>query len=49
MSDDMSDDRLYLNDILDCIVRIQDYTAGGYDAFMQNSMIQDAVFRNLSK
>ena len=43
----MSDDKLYLIHILERIDRIQQYTASGYDAFRQESIIQDAVLRNL--
>ena len=43
----MSDDRLYLIHIRECIERIRKYTEDGRDAFMSNTMIQDAVVRNL--
>ncbi len=43
----MKDDRLYLIHIGDCIDRILRYTAGGRDAFLGDSMVQDAVTRNL--
>lgn len=43
----MSDDGLYLVHILECIHRIQQYTAPGYDSFRQETIIQDAVLRNL--
>lgn len=36
----------YLEDILDCIKRIEEYVTDGEDAFKNNSMIQDAVIRN---
>ena len=42
----MKDERLYLSNIKECIVRIEEYTRGGRDAFMQTLMIQDAVIRN---
>lgn len=42
----MKDDGLYLSNILDCIRRIESYVAEGKEAFMKNSMIQDAVIRN---
>jgi uncharacterized protein with HEPN domain len=38
------DDRLYLIHITECIER---YTASGHDAFRSDTMIQDAVLRNL--
>ena len=43
----MSDDSLYLIHILERIDRIQQYTASGYEAFRQETIIQDAVLRNL--
>jgi len=42
----MKDDGLYLSNILKCIQRIEGYVAEGQDAFMGNSMMQDAVIRN---
>jgi uncharacterized protein with HEPN domain len=42
----MKDERLYLSNIKECIERIQEYTRGGRDNFMQTPMIQDAVIRN---
>ena len=42
----MRDDRMYLDDIFDCISRIEAYTVDGHDVFMSNRMIQDAVTRN---
>jgi len=39
---------IYLNHIHDCINKIKDYTKGlDHDDFMDNSLIQDAVIRNL--
>lgn len=43
----MKDDRLYLIHILECIERIERYTAPGRDAFFSDTMMQDAVLRNL--
>ena len=43
----MKDDRLYLIHITECIERIEHYTAPGRDAFVADTMIQDAVLRNL--
>jgi len=42
----MKDDKLYLIHMVECIVRIESYTRGGREAFMQSSMAQDAVIRN---
>jgi uncharacterized protein with HEPN domain len=42
----MKDNRLYLIDIAECIHRIESYTHGGRDQFLQSTMIQDAVIRN---
>ncbi len=43
----MKDDRLYLIHILECIERIERYTADGGDAFVDDTKTQDAVMRNL--
>ena len=43
----MKDDRVYLGHILDAIHDIEQYTAGGRDAFMYERMQQDAVIRKL--
>ena len=43
----MKDNRLYLIHIGECIDRILRYTVGGRDAFLGDSMVQDAVTRNL--
>jgi uncharacterized protein with HEPN domain len=40
-------DLLYLVHILECIERIEQYTASGYGSFRKTKMIQDAVLRNL--
>ncbi|MEB3150190.1 MAG: DUF86 domain-containing protein [Sphaerospermopsis sp.] len=42
----MKDERLYLSNIKECIERIEEYTQGGKEEFMQTKMIQDAVIRN---
>ena len=42
----MKDDRLYLVQIAESIGRIESYTRSGREAFLQSSMIQDAVTRN---
>lgn len=42
------DVRLFLNDILDAIDKIERYTAGlSFKAFAQNDLVVDAVVRNL--
>jgi uncharacterized protein with HEPN domain len=43
----MKEDRLYLIHILECISRIEKYVAGGREEFLQSTLIQDAVLRNL--
>ncbi|MCG8542069.1 MAG: DUF86 domain-containing protein [Clostridia bacterium] len=40
--------RVYVNDILKCIKKIEKYTEGiTYDEFIKNELIQDGVNRNL--
>ena len=43
----MKDERLYLVHILEAIERIQLYTTDGREQFLSDTMIQDAVLRNL--
>ena len=43
----MNRDAVYLTHILECIDRIEHYTASGYEAFSSDTMVQDAVVRNL--
>ena len=43
----MKDDQLYLVHVLECIERIERYVAPGRDAFFSETIIQDAVLRNL--
>lgn len=43
----MKDERVYLGHIRDAIHDIEEYTAGGRDAFMSDRMRQDAVIRKL--
>jgi len=43
----VKDDKLYLIHIRECIERVEQYAAGGKDEFLKNTMIQDAVLRNL--
>jgi uncharacterized protein with HEPN domain len=41
------DPRVYLAHILECIQKIEQFTVGGKDRFLQEAMVHDAVFRNL--
>ncbi|MBI4587368.1 MAG: DUF86 domain-containing protein [Candidatus Rokubacteria bacterium] len=43
----MKEDSVYLKHIRDAIARVESYTAGGPKSFFQNTMVQDAVIRNL--
>jgi uncharacterized protein with HEPN domain len=43
----MKDESLYLRHILVAIDRIEAYSCGGRKEFFRNTMIQDAVIRNL--
>lgn len=43
----MKDEAVYLKHILDAIKKIESYTSGGRKNFFQNTMVQDAVIRNL--
>lgn len=43
----IKDDRLYLIHIKECIDRIDRYSANGRTEFFANTMVQDAVVRNL--
>ncbi len=43
----MEDDKPYLLHIRECIARIQSFTEEGERDFFANTMIQDAVIRNL--
>lgn len=43
----MKDDRIYLNHMLECIGRIEEYTQGGQEAYLDSTLIQDGVLRNL--
>ena len=42
----MKDEKLYLIHILECIERIEGYTISGEQAFVDSTLIQDAVIRN---
>ena len=41
----MNDQSVHLRDILERILRIEEFTAGGQEAFYQSLLIQDAVIR----
>ncbi|MFM2303657.1 MAG: hypothetical protein RLZZ135_1067 [Cyanobacteriota bacterium] len=43
----MTEDRIYLEYILQCINRIEDYSKGGKEEFVINLMVQDAIMRRL--
>jgi uncharacterized protein with HEPN domain len=43
----MTEDRIYLEYILQCINRIEDYSKGGKEEFETNLMVQDAIIRRL--
>ena len=43
----MKDDRVYLHHLEECIDRITEYTRSGLDSFLDDTMTQDAVLRNL--
>ena len=43
----MKDDQVFIQNILECIVKIETYTNSGKEEFMRSDLIQDAVMRNL--
>jgi uncharacterized protein with HEPN domain len=43
----MKDDAAYLRHTLECIRRIEENVAGGWDQFVASHTLQDAVLRNL--
>lgn len=43
----MKNDRVYITHILECIEKIEQYTASGKEVFFNSPLIQDAVIRNL--
>jgi uncharacterized protein with HEPN domain len=43
----MKDDRVYLRHIQECVRRIEENVASGYEEFMASHTLQDAVLRNL--
>ncbi|MDR3601341.1 MAG: hypothetical protein P4L49_12815 [Desulfosporosinus sp.] len=42
----MKDDKVFLQNILECIVKIETYTNSSKEKFMSSDLIQDAVIRN---
>ena len=43
----MKSELLYVDHVLECIRRIEEYVAAGWDAFANSTQAQDAVVRNL--
>jgi uncharacterized protein with HEPN domain len=43
----VKDDGVYVDHVLDCIRRINEYCRGGETAFRESELIQDGVMRNL--
>jgi uncharacterized protein with HEPN domain len=43
----MKDERLYLIHIVECIERVEKYTEDGREAFINSTLVQDGVIRNL--
>jgi uncharacterized protein with HEPN domain len=43
----VKEDRVYLQHLAECIERIEDYTRAGREAFLSETMVQDAGLRNL--
>ena len=43
----MKDDKVFLQNIIECIIKIETYTKAGKEEFMKSELIQDAVIRNL--
>jgi len=43
----MKDDRAYIEHMLTCISKIEDFVGGNKQAFLDSVLIQDAVIRNL--
>lgn len=41
------DPRVYLTHILECVQKIERFTADGRERFLRDPMVQDAVLRNL--
>lgn len=43
----MKDDAIYVQHVLECLARIEQYTKRGRREFMASTLIQDGVIRNL--
>ncbi|MDJ0901727.1 MAG: DUF86 domain-containing protein [Xenococcus sp. MO_188.B8] len=43
----MKEDKIYLEYILQCINKIEEYSQGGKKEFVNNSLVQDAIIRRL--
>lgn len=43
----MKEDLVYVEHVLGCIARIESYTAGKKSVFVDSTLVQDAVVRNL--
>lgn len=43
----MKDDAVYVQHVLECIARVEQYTIGGPAEFKASPLIQDGVIRNL--
>ena len=43
----MNEDRAYLDHILECVTRIEQYVSDGRESFMASTLIQDATIHNL--
>jgi len=43
----MKDDAVYVQHLLECIARIEQYTKAGRSEFLASTLIQDGVIRNL--
>jgi uncharacterized protein with HEPN domain len=42
------DPRVYLAHILECIEKVERFTAGGRERFLQDDLVHDAVLRNVA-
>ncbi len=42
------DPRVYLAQMLECIEKIEQFTAAGKEKYLENAMVHDAVLRNLT-
>jgi len=43
----LTDDKLFLIHIAECIARVEEYVQPGREEFLRSGLIQDAVLRNL--